>query len=48
MQQPSKYNKKRNRLADIEDKLVITGGRGKWGGARLGKGIKMYKLVCVK
>ena len=26
MQQPSKYNKKRNRLADIEDKLVITSG----------------------
>ena len=48
MQQPSKYNKKRNRLADIEDKLVITAGRGMWGGGWLGKGIKMYKLLCVK
>ena len=39
----------RNRLTDIEDKLVILpNGRGKWGGTNQGYGIKRHTLLYIK
>ena len=45
----SKYNKlvnitKRNRLTDVENKLVVTRGEREWGRGK----IKRYKLLCIK
>ena len=33
-------NKKKKRLTDIENKLVVTVGSGKWEGARWGRGLR--------
>ena len=37
----------KNRLTNVENKLVVTSGGGK-GRGKMGEGIKRYKLVCVK
>ena len=39
---------KQNRLTVIKNQLVITGGRGKRGGATEGYGTKRYKLLYIK
>ena len=43
----NEYNKK-NRLMDIEKKLVVTSGEKEGGGARQGLRIKRHKLLCIK
>ena len=42
----NKYNKKD--LQTVENKLVVTNGRGQGAVARQGQGIKKYKLLCIK
>ena len=41
-------NKKKNRLTDIENKLMATSGRGKGRVTVCGQGIKRYKVLCIK
>ena len=43
------YMQNRNRLTDIENKLVVTKGeRGKQGWTNYGYGINRYKPLCIK
>ena len=39
-QQASKYNNKKSRLIDIENKLVLEGGEREMEGAHKGKGVR--------
>ena len=45
-------NKTKSRLADIENKLVVTNGRGKGGRGKIGMKEKsvmgLYEIICVK
>ena len=43
----NEYNKT-GRLIDTENKLVVARGKGVGRGARLGNGIKRYKLLGIK
>ena len=48
IKQMNKYEKKRNKLTDIENKLADAGGRGVVGGTKQMKGIKRYKPLGIK
>ena len=38
----------KQRVTDIENKLVVTSVEGEGGGSRQWHGIKRYKLLCIK
>ena len=40
------YLQNRNSLTDIEDKLIVTLGKG-WGGINLELGVNRYTLPCI-
>ena len=42
------YMQNRNRLTDIENKLVVTKGEREGGRNKLGVGINRHKLLCIK